>query len=65
MTRFCSGFSSQHRDSLFGRPQGVGRETVVDQRRRVAVAFREFWPGHGVPDHGDFEALFEEIAQVY
>ncbi len=54
----------QLRDSLFGGPQPVGEEAVIDDGRQVAVAIRQARAGGGVAYHDYFKALFEQFAQV-
>jgi len=43
----------------------MGEKAIIDDRRLIAVApHRMPWPGGGVLDHGDLEALLEQVAQV-
>jgi hypothetical protein len=43
----------------------MGEKAIVDQRRLVTVApFRMTGARGGILDHGDFESVLEEFAQV-
>src|SRR5438105_5152082 len=49
---------------LLGRPQGVGHEPEVDQRRPVAVPLLVRRAGRRVPDHRHLEPVLQKVPQV-
>ena len=52
-------------DGFVGRQDCIRQKAIVDDCRLVAVADRRVsGSGRCVLDHGDFEALFQELPQV-
>jgi len=49
---------------LRSRPDGIGDEPEVDERRQVAIAVWNDRRGGRVSDHRDLEALLEQVPQM-
>ena len=51
-------------DGMVRRPQGMGEKAKIDERGLHAVAFFVDRSANRVADHGDFEAVFEQVAEM-
>ena len=52
-------------DSFVCSPKRIGHKPKVDQRRHIAVAFRNLRGGRCILDHGDFKTLLQQFMQTH